>query len=63
MEISSVASQALALRDQLTNTQLGIIAVKMEAQSQQAIANLLSESSKTVQQSPPNEAGKFSTYA
>jgi len=63
MEISSVASQALALRDQATNTQLGIVALRMEADSQQKIAEMLAQNSRTVQQPPQSEPGRFSTYA
>ena len=63
MEISSIASQALSLKENLSATQMGYAAIKQAAEAQQQMADLLAESSKTVQPAPNAEPGGFSTYA
>ena len=63
MEISSAANQALYLRDQMTNSQLGIVALKQNADAQNQVAAMLVKNSRDV--APPQNAEKsgFSTYA
>lgn len=63
MEISSVASQALSLRDQTTNSQLGIAAMKQAVDSEKKLADVLAASSEIVKETSQSEGGRFSTYA
>ena len=63
MEINSVANQALYLRDQMNNSQLGVAALKQSADAQNQVANVLAKNSENV--APPQQAEEsgFSTYA
>jgi hypothetical protein len=63
MEISSAANQALYLRDQMSNAQLGVVALRQSADAQNQIATMLAKNSRNVP--PPQSAEKkgFSTYA
>ena len=63
MEINSVANQALYLRDQMSNTQLGVVALKQSADAQNQVATMLARNEKNV--APPQQAEEsgFSTYA
>lgn len=63
MEISSASSQALSLKEQLNSTQLGVAAIKQAAESEEKMANMLAQNSKTIQAPPSAEPGGFSTYA
>lgn len=63
MEISSVPSQALSLKEQLNATQLGVAALKQAAEAEQKIVTMLAQNSQNVQAPPKSEAGGFSTYA
>ena len=63
MDITSVANQALYLRDQMSNTQLGVSALKESADAQNQVATMLARNSENV--APPQQAEEsgFSTYA
>lgn len=63
MDITSVANQALYLRDQMSNAQLGVVALKQSADAQNQVATMLVKNSENV--APPQQAEKsgFSTYA
>ncbi len=63
MEISSVASQALAVKEQMTQSQLGIAVVKQAAAAQQQMANMLAKNAAVVPPATSTEQGGFSTYA
>jgi hypothetical protein len=63
MEISSVASQALSLKEQMNTTQMGLAAVKQAAEAEQKMADMLARNSETVQAAANAEPGQFSTYA
>ena len=63
MEISSTASQALALKENMSQIQLGIASIKQAAQSQDKMAEMLAE--KAISVNPPEETqpGRLDTYA
>jgi hypothetical protein len=63
MDITSVANQALYLRDQASNAQLGITALKQSADAQNQVANLLAKNSASIPAPQQSEKGGFSTYA
>lgn len=63
MDISSVASQALSLKEQLNSTQMGLAAVKQAAAAEQKMADMLAKNSETIQAPVNAEPGGFSTYA
>ena len=63
MEITSVANQALYLRDQMSNTQLGMAALKQSADAQNQVATMLAKNSENVAPPQQAEASGFSTYA
>jgi len=63
MEVSSVASQALSLKEQMNATQMGLAAVKQAAEVEQKMADMLARNSQTVQAPASSEPGQFSTYA
>jgi hypothetical protein len=63
MEISSVASQALAVKEQMTQTQLGLAAVKQAAETQKQLADMLAKNASVVPPSENPQPGGFSTYA
>ncbi|MDY0282530.1 MAG: hypothetical protein RBR35_18490 [Salinivirgaceae bacterium] len=63
MEISTVASQALAVKEQMTQVQLGLAAVKDAADMQQKMADMLAKNATVVPPSPDPQPGGFSTYA
>lgn len=62
MDVSSVPSQALSLKEQMNATQLGLAAMKQAAEAEQKMANLLAKNSETVQATVNAEPGRFSTY-
>lgn len=63
MEISSTASQAMVLKENMSQVQLGIASIKQAAQSQDKLAALLAEKARSVP--PPEDAqpGRLDTYA
>ena len=63
MDITSVANQALYLRDQTNNTQLGLSALKQSADAQNQVANLLAKNAASIPAPSETEKGGFSTYA
>ena len=63
MEISSAANQALYLRDQMNNVQLGVAALKQSASAEQQVANMLAKNAASVAAPQESEKGGFSTYA
>ncbi len=63
MEISTIASQALAVKEQMTQVQLGLAAVKDAAEMQQKMADMLAKNATVVPPSPDSQPGGFSTYA
>jgi hypothetical protein len=63
MEISSVASQALAVKEQMTQSQLGLAAMKQAAEAQQQLADMLTKNASVVPPSENPQPGGFSTYA
>lgn len=62
MNISSVSGQATALKEQFAQQQVGIEALRQQAEAQKKLADMLSQQSKTVA-APLNPQGGFSTYA
>jgi len=63
MEISSVASQALAVKEQMTQSQLGLAAMKQAADTQKQLADMLAKNATVVPPSENSQPGGFSTYA
>ena len=63
MEVSSVANQAVWLKEQMTSTQLGTVALKQAADAQQQVADMLAKNAEKVVGSSQSEPGRFSTYA
>ena len=63
MEVSSLASQAVMLKEQLGTAQVGIAAVKQAAEAEAKLASMLARNSETVQASSNTAPGGFSTYA
>lgn len=63
MEISSVASQAMALKEQMTQYQLGIAAVKQADEAQKLLADMLTRNAAAVPPAEDAQKGGFSTYA
>jgi hypothetical protein len=63
MEISSVASQALAVKEQMTQSQLGLAAMKQAADTQKQLADMLTKNATVVPPSENPQPGGFSTYA
>ena len=63
MEINSVANQALYLRDQMNNSQLGVVALKQSADAQNQVATMLAKNTQNVAPPQNAEKGGFSTYA
>lgn len=63
MEISSVASQALAVKENLSQSQLGIAAVRQVADAQRQMAHMLAKNAAAVPPVSTSEKGGFSTYA
>jgi LDH2 family malate/lactate/ureidoglycolate dehydrogenase len=63
MDISSVSSQALALKEQLNSTQMGLAAVKQAAAAEQKMAAMLAKNSEAIQAPAQAEPRGFSTYA
>ena len=63
MEISTVANQALYLREQMTNDRLGIVALKQSANAEQQVADMLTKNAATIAAPQQPEKGGFSTYA
>ena len=63
MEISSTASQALALKENMSQLQLGVASIKQAAQSQETMAEMLA--AKAISVNPPEETepGRLDTYA
>ena len=63
MDISSVASQALAVKENLSQSQLGIAAVRQVADAQRQMADMLAKNAAVVPPASTAEKGGFSTYA
>lgn len=63
MEISSVASQASAVKEQMSEYQLGIAALKHAADTENQVANELAKSAKIVPPAKDAVETGFSTYA
>ena len=63
MNISSVSSQAMVLKEQMTKSQLGIEMLKQQADAQQKLVSMLDQQSRTVAPSINPQEGGFSTYA
>ncbi|NMC75507.1 MAG: hypothetical protein GYA56_14285 [Geobacteraceae bacterium] len=63
MEISTVASQALAVKEQLTHSQLGLAAFREAADAQKRLADMLTRNASVVPPSEDPQPGGFSTYA
>jgi len=63
MEITSVANQALYLREQTTNQQLGLAALKQSADAESQIAEMIAKNSATIAPAGQSEKSGFSTYA
>jgi hypothetical protein len=63
MEISSVASQALAVKEQMTQSQMGIAAIRQVSDAQEKSAEMLARNGKVVPPSSESRQGGFSTYA
>ena len=63
MEISSTASQALALKENMSQIQLGVASIKQAAESQETMAEMLA--AKAISVNPPEETepGRLDTYA
>jgi hypothetical protein len=63
MSISTISSQAMMLKEQSLQYQLGIEAMKQEAASQQKLANMLDQQAAKVAPPLNPQEGNFSTYA
>lgn len=63
MEISSVASQASSVKEQLSEYQLGIAAIKQAADTENKVADELAKSAKVVPPAKDTVETGFSTYA
>ena len=63
MDVSSVASQALQMKEQMNSTQLGLAALKQAAAAEQKVASMLAQNSEAVLATVSAEPGGFSTYA
>lgn len=63
MQISTVASQALVVKELMTESQLGIAAVRQASDTQKQVADLMAQKATSV--TPPKEGDRagFSTYA
>ncbi len=64
MEITSVASQVLAMKQVMMQSELGIAAMKQAIKAQKQMADMLAKNSAGLPSAPnaPQEEG-FSTYA
>lgn len=63
MEISSTASQALALKENMSQVQLGVAAVRQAAQSQEKLAEMLAQKAASINPPEDPEPGRLDTYA
>jgi hypothetical protein len=63
MEISSVASQAVAVKEHLNESQLGIAAMKQAADAQKQVADSLARNATSVPPAKGAEESGFSAYA
>lgn len=63
MNISSVSGQAVALKEQFSQQQVGIEALRQQAESQKKLAEMLDRQAKTVAPPLNSREGGFSTYA
>ena len=63
MEISSTASQALALKENMSQIQLGVAAIKQAAQSQETMVEMLAEKAISVNPTEDTQPGRLDTYA
>jgi hypothetical protein len=63
MNISSVSGQAIALKEQFSQQQIGIEAMRQQAESQKKLAEMLDRQAKTVAAPLNPQEGGFSTYA
>lgn len=63
MEISSISSQAMALKENLSAVQLGVAAIKQAAQAQDKMAEMLASRAQTIQPAPQSEHAILDTFA
>lgn len=63
MEISSTASQALAVKENMTQVQLGVAAIKQAVQSQEKLAEMLAKKAAAINPLEQPESGRLDTYA
>lgn len=63
MDISSIAGAASMMRSSQTQQALSTAMVKMNAQQQDQMANMLAQNAKQAAQPVKNENSSFSTYA
>ncbi len=63
MNVSSVSSQAMMLKEQMSLYQLGIESLKQQADSQQKLVSILDQQASKVSPTVNPQGGGFSTYA
>lgn len=63
MEISSVASQAMSLKEHMSAEQLGVAALKQAHEVDQKVVDLLANKAPAVQAPKDSQSSGFSTYA
>ncbi|MBT0663776.1 hypothetical protein KI809_05620 [Geobacter pelophilus] len=63
MSISTVSSQAMMLKEQMSLYQLGMAGLKQQADSQQKLATMLDQQTQKVTPPKDPQGGGFSTYA
>jgi hypothetical protein len=63
MDISTVSSQAMMLKEQMSLYQLGIELLKQQADSQQKFVSMLDQQATKVSPTVNPQGGGFSTYA
>ncbi|GAM10485.1 hypothetical protein OR1_02774 [Geobacter sp. OR-1] len=63
MSVSTVSSQAMMLKEQMTLYQLGMESIKQQADSQQKMASMLNQQAQKVAPPKDPQGGGFSTYA
>lgn len=63
MEIRSLASQALLVQEQMTQTLMGMAAVKQANEAQKQVADMLARNAAMVRPAVDTQHGGFSTYA
>lgn len=63
MEISSTSSQAMALRENMSQIQMGTAAIKQAADAQNKLSEMLAQRAQEVPPPESAEPGRFDTYA